>query len=91
MLFTLSRAQFANIANIHVMRDSRKDLAEVGVCKDSHVAKTVANSQWLEHIRRILASGIDIASLVHVDQSPCLVHCSGELCIMLWEWRALYL
>lgn len=75
-LYRGTRLVFANVANIHVMRDSRKDLAEVGTCKDSHVSRTVANSQWLEHIRRILVSGIEIASLVHVEESPVLVHCS---------------
>lgn len=73
-LYRGTRIKFANIANIHVMRDSRKDLAEVGTCKDSAIAKTVANSSWLEHIRRILCSGIAIASYVHVDSAPCLVH-----------------
>lgn len=76
--YASTRLLFAKIANIHVMRDSRKDLSDVATCKDSHVAKAAANSQWLDHVQRVLVKGIEVASLVHVDEAPVLVHCLGE-------------
>eukprot|EP01119_Soliformovum_irregulare_P023038 TRINITY_DN7984_c1_g2_i2.p1 TRINITY_DN7984_c1_g2~~TRINITY_DN7984_c1_g2_i2.p1 ORF type:complete len:921 (-),score=249.32 TRINITY_DN7984_c1_g2_i2:88-2850(-) len=58
--------EFANIDNIHVMRESLIKLSE----------EELESSGWLHHIRKVLSCASRIANLLNSDSISVLVHCS---------------
>ena len=67
-----SRIRFGKIANIHVMREALQKLSE-----EIAQSRTEAlSSGWMDHVRRVLLNGIDIAAKIHIEEIPVLVHCS---------------
>lgn len=72
-LYRQTKIKFLKIANIHVMRDSLRTLAE-GIA----IGQIASSAGWLDHVRRILVCAITIAAAVHVEKAPCLVHCLAE-------------
>ena len=69
---------FLDIHNIHVMRESARKLQELCYpgMEDSHWLSSLASTQWLEHIRSILAGAHRIADKVENQKRSCVVHCS---------------
>lgn len=70
---------FLGIANIHAVRKSFE--AALGICSSktahkSNFLMSMAESGWLEHIRRILDSASTIAHWNAVDGCNVVVHCS---------------
>ncbi|XP_062856501.1 myotubularin-related protein 7a [Trichomycterus rosablanca] len=77
--YTNIKFQFLGIENIHVMRNSQQKLIEVSdLCSPSmgEFISGLENSDWLKHIRSILAAGIFVARAVAEEGVSVLVHCS---------------
>lgn len=73
---------FLDIANIHAMRHSHDALAELIVSEvqefDDHESQwlpELASTGWLNHIRLLLGSALEVAIMVR-DGGHALVHCS---------------
>lgn len=84
------KLEFLDIENIHVMRDSLKQvfayareayLTNVAAVKAGDVNEKVdfhaqiGQSQWLKHVRQVLAGASLVANCMH-NGKGCLVHCS---------------
>ncbi|CAG0900287.1 unnamed protein product [Darwinula stevensoni] len=69
---------FLDIHNIHVMRESLRKLKEVcyPLIDDSHWLSNIASTNWLEHIRCILAGAVRVADKVENHKTSVIVHCS---------------
>ena len=71
--------EFVNIQNIHVMRTSVKQLHKVCQDRGEYDDQTwwtyVENTQWLEHIEKVLSGAVRVATLIQRGK-PVLVHCS---------------
>ena len=69
---------FANIENIHVVRDSFSRIADI--CNndedDSDFDAQLAGSGWLKHVTSVLAAASAVAGFVREDGRSVLVHCS---------------
>ncbi|KAF4091369.1 hypothetical protein AMELA_G00036090 [Ameiurus melas] len=77
--YTNIKFQFIGIENIHVMRNSQQKLIEVSdLCSSSmgEFLSGLENSDWLKHIRSILAAGIFVARAVAEKGISVLIHCS---------------
>ncbi|XP_017328822.1 myotubularin-related protein 7a isoform X2 [Ictalurus punctatus] len=77
--YTNIKFQFIGIENIHVMRNSQQKLIEVSdLCSSSmgEFLLGLENSDWLKHIRSILAAGIFVARAVAEKGISILIHCS---------------
>ncbi|KAK3535915.1 hypothetical protein QTP70_021211 [Hemibagrus guttatus] len=77
--YTNIKFQFIGIENIHVMRNSQQKLIEVSdLCSSSmgEFLSGLENSEWLKHIRSILAAGIFVAKAVAEQGISVLIHCS---------------
>ncbi|KAB5571298.1 hypothetical protein PHYPO_G00223370 [Pangasianodon hypophthalmus] len=77
--YTNIKFQFIGIENIHVMRNSQQKLIEVSdLCSSSmgEFLSGLENSDWLKHIRSILAAGIFVARAVAEEGISVLIHCS---------------
>jgi hypothetical protein len=73
-LYKQTCIRFFNIANIHVMRDSLHKMTDaIGLSQS-----VALSSEWVDHVRRILVSAVTIAAAIHIDASPCLVHCLAQ-------------
>jgi rhodanese-related sulfurtransferase len=74
-----SRIDFYNIPNIHVMRDSYRNLMSLvvtsSISADLTFSKSVEDTQWLNYCRLILKAAIDTTAFIRKGQ-PVLVHCS---------------
>jgi hypothetical protein len=75
-----TRIEFCNIGNIHVMRDSYRNLASVLLSpvpagNDIDFSKQIEASQWLTHVRLVLKCSWDTAQMLRRG-IPVLVHCS---------------
>lgn len=75
-----TRLEFMNIGNIHVMRESFKNLASLFLNQsdansDVSFGKQVEDTQWLSHVRLVLRASWECARTVHKG-TPALIHCS---------------
>lgn len=75
-----TRIEFCNIGNIHVMRDSYRNLASVLLSpvpagNDIDFSKQIEATQWLTHVRLVLKCSWDTAQMLRRG-IPVLVHCS---------------
>jgi hypothetical protein len=74
-----SRIDFYNIPNIHVMRDSYRNLMSVivstSITTDLSFSKSVEDTQWLYYCRLVLKAAVDTVGFIRKGQ-PVLVHCS---------------
>jgi len=75
-----TQIEFFNIGNIHVMRDTLKNMATLftvntSVSNDTSFGKAVEDVGWLTHVRLVLKASWDCAKSV-VKGVPVLVHCS---------------
>ncbi|KAF6040646.1 hypothetical protein EB796_001059 [Bugula neritina] len=69
---------FLDIHNIHVMRESQRKLKDIchPTQDDHHWLSNVESTQWLLHIKAILAGAFKIADKVESHKMSVLVHCS---------------
>eukprot|EP01117_Protostelium_nocturnum_P004957 TRINITY_DN1794_c0_g1_i7.p2 TRINITY_DN1794_c0_g1~~TRINITY_DN1794_c0_g1_i7.p2 ORF type:complete len:1033 (-),score=388.76 TRINITY_DN1794_c0_g1_i7:125-3223(-) len=68
---------FHNIDNIHVMRESLKNLSDaVNSEDDSQFLTNIDNSGWLKHTSRILLSAAKMVDVINNKKGSVLVHCS---------------
>lgn len=67
---------FCGIANIHGMRKSLRRLRAACEAQGADFWADVAASEWLDHVRQLLASAAFVAALLHRRKTPTLVHCS---------------
>ncbi|KAH8073088.1 phosphatidylinositol-3,5-bisphosphate 3-phosphatase [Aureococcus anophagefferens] len=67
---------FANIPNIHAMRQSLAKLRRACEKNDGDFLEEVHGSRWLDNLRLVLAASTFVAKLLHVRKTPTLVHCS---------------
>lgn len=77
--YTTSDLVFCNIHNIHVMRESLRKLQDVCYGNnhmDKHFFANLEQTQWLHHIKLLLAAATRIADRVESGKSSVLVHCS---------------
>jgi hypothetical protein len=68
-----------NIENIHVMRDSFRRVMELSLGSggaDVHWASLLESTQWLEHIRNIVATARVLAEAIERGGQSVLAHCS---------------
>ncbi len=78
--------EFANIDNIHVMRQSLVKLHEA--CRASKIGEldmggwqnALASSGWLGHVHKVLSAGVKVARYVGVDKQSVVLHCR---CVVL--------
>eukprot|EP01035_Chromulina_nebulosa_P017038 gene17038-22546_t len=73
-----ARLDFYNIGNIHVMRDSHKNLCNVVLNSnqnDINFSKQLEDTQWLSHVRLVLKASWETANFISKGM-PVLVHCS---------------
>ena len=74
--------EFANIDNIHVMRQSLIKLNEALSCSvfgsvdHAQYHGLVASSGWLGHIHKILSAAVKVARYVALDSNSVVLHCS---------------
>lgn len=74
--------EFANIDNIHVMRQSLVKLHEA--CRASKLGEVdwngfqslLGSSGWLGHVHKVLNSGIKVARYVALEKNSVVLHCS---------------
>lgn len=74
--------EFADIENIHVMRQSLVKLHEA--CRASRAGEVdyggwvgqVASSGWLGHVHKVLSASLRVARFVAVDRQSVVLHCS---------------
>uniref|UniRef100_A0A4W4GY42 Uncharacterized protein n=2 Tax=Electrophorus electricus TaxID=8005 RepID=A0A4W4GY42_ELEEL len=77
--YTNIKFQFIGIENIHVMRNSQQKLIEVSDLPSPSMGEFLLGletSDWLKHIKSILAAGTFIAKAVAEEGVSVLVHCS---------------
>ena len=69
---------FADIGNIHVMRESLKKVRELCYTSadDSVWLSSLEGTHWLEHVKLVLAGAVRIVDLIDRCRLPVLVHCS---------------
>jgi hypothetical protein len=71
--------KFMNIHNIHVMRKSF--LSVMDLCEtlgyDINFLSKLESTNWLEHIRNLLASSTFIVKAIEEENTSILLHCSG--------------
>uniref|UniRef100_A0A7S2CT85 Myotubularin phosphatase domain-containing protein n=1 Tax=Octactis speculum TaxID=3111310 RepID=A0A7S2CT85_9STRA len=74
---------YGNIGNIHTMRNSLADLADISVPSGSALTETdgdwlsnLENAGWLEHVRLVLEFSVKAAEKLHLEGASVLVHCS---------------
>ncbi|ETO25627.1 hypothetical protein RFI_11511 [Reticulomyxa filosa] len=70
---------FLNIPNIHVMRKSRQALSRIihtPKHKDKDWLVQLANTEWLQYIRKLLKGTYKIVSVIKTQQCSVLCHCS---------------
>ncbi|CAG9330532.1 MTM1_2 [Blepharisma stoltei] len=66
---------FANIHNIHKVRESFESLVEL-FGRDDDFFLMVQNSRWLHYIKAILSAAKIAADLLYYEKASVLVHCS---------------
>ena len=74
------RLDFYDIGNIHVMRDSHKNLVSLILntspsSNDINFTKQIEDTQWLKHVRLVIKASWDTAYFIRKG-TPVLVHCS---------------
>mgnify|MGYP001987623610 CR=1 FL=1 len=77
--WSIIKLTFADIANIHVMRASLKSFLNILSKRDptdDDFLVDLHKCGWLEHIRKIIKTAADVATLIHQERSSVLVHCS---------------
>ncbi|CAK8683624.1 phosphatidylinositol-3,5-bisphosphate 3-phosphatase MTMR2-like [Clavelina lepadiformis] len=78
--YTTSELIFCDIHNIHVMRESLRKLQDTCLTAhpidDKHWLSNLEQSQWLLHIKTILAAATKITHHVETAKASVLVHCS---------------
>lgn len=70
---------FLDIHNIHVMRESLRKVREMCSPKiedPNHFYSNLETSQWLHHVKAVLAGALKIVDKVENYKSSVLVHCS---------------
>ncbi|XP_067949283.1 myotubularin-related protein 2-like isoform X2 [Watersipora subatra] len=69
---------FLDIHNIHVMRESLRKLKDIchPTHDDNHWLSNVESTQWLLHIKTVLAGALRIVDQVESHKTSVLVHCS---------------
>ncbi|XP_067949340.1 myotubularin-related protein 2-like [Watersipora subatra] len=77
-LYHNAKIIFLNIHNIHVMRESLRKLKEIchPTRNDKHWLSHVESTQWLLHIKAVLAGALSIVEKVDKHETSVLVHCS---------------
>ena len=78
--YDFTRFVFADIPNIHCVRDAHQSLRD-GQALLPRQGATVADlteqdSEWLVMLATILRGSMEVATAVHKDQAAVLVHCS---------------
>nr|XP_039264373.1 myotubularin-related protein 2-like [Styela clava] len=71
---------FCDIHNIHVMRESLRKLQDIcflpQLSQDKHWLSSLDQTQWIHHIKVILAAATRIAHEIESAKASVLVHCS---------------
>ena len=69
---------FLDIANIHVMRDSLRKVRDLcfPTTDNAHWLTNLEKTQWLEHIRLILAGAVEIVDHMDRQRTSVMLHCS---------------
>ena len=69
---------FLDIHNIHVMRESLRKVKDMcfPVIEDQRWLSNLESTNWLFHIKQILAGAVKIADKVSVHRTSVVVHCS---------------
>lgn len=69
---------FLDIHNIHVMRESFRKLKEIcfPINDDHRWLSNIESTNWLEHIRAIIAGARKIANIIENCKTSVVVHCS---------------
>ncbi|XP_062520842.1 myotubularin-related protein 2-like isoform X2 [Corticium candelabrum] len=69
---------FMDIANIHVVRESKKKLQDICFpsVDDTHWLSNLESTRWLEHIKSILAGAVRIVDLLERWRTSVVIHCS---------------
>jgi len=80
-LYQGCKLKFLGIGNIHVMRESFKRLSELCQSRvadedDSHWLSALEATSWLENVRAMLRSAIEVAELIDKKGCSILTHCS---------------
>ena len=73
--------EFANIDNIHVMRQSLVKLHEA--CRASKAGELdfaawqnqLSSSGWLSHVHKVLSAGVKVARYVGIERQSVVLHC----------------
>lgn len=74
-----SEVNFLDIANVHVMRSSLlklRDVCSPRITDDAHWRSNVEKSEWLQHIKSLLAGALRVVHKVESQSSSVLVHCT---------------
>ncbi|KAK3719801.1 hypothetical protein RRG08_040103 [Elysia crispata] len=76
--YQIAELIFLDIHNIHVMRESLRKLKDVcfPTIEDAHWLSNIESTNWLNHIKIILAGAVRIADKVESNKTSVLVHCS---------------
>ena len=79
--YACTKLHFCDIGNIHTMRTSLKELANIvlpsGDGADSeNWLSNLENTKWLSHIRLVLKGAVFIAEKLRMEGASVLVHCS---------------
>ena len=75
MNYSNCKLSFLNIENIHVMRNSLKDLIEAYNDESGSLYSGLIQSKWLEHISLIIKGAVKVSKAIRAGRS-CLIHCS---------------
>lgn len=69
---------FADIGNIHVMRDSLRKVRDIcfTAVEDSSWLSNLESTHWLEHVKQVLAGAVRVVELIDRCRTSVLVHCS---------------
>jgi len=69
---------FLDIQNIHVMRESLRKVKDMcfPLIDDSRWLSNLEATQWLYHVKQILAGAVKIADKVENHKTSVIVHCS---------------
>ena len=69
---------FLDIHNIHVMRESLRKVKDMcfPVIEDQRWLSNLESTNWLLHIKQILAGAVKVADKVSVHRTSVVVHCS---------------
>ncbi|XP_049792985.1 myotubularin-related protein 3 isoform X1 [Schistocerca nitens] len=70
--------QFMNLANIHSIRKSFHAVRNLcaTAADQPNWYSLLEGTRWLQHMSGLLRAAVTVASAVHVDGRPVLVHCS---------------